>query len=59
MKFPEEFSNTVIRHVGLHIVLKYLSLLDKKFRFYPLDLGNISVYVLMIFIKLSVFNDFH
>ena len=39
----------MIRHGGLYIE-EYLSLLGKKFRFYPPDLGNISVYVLMIFI---------
>ena len=32
MKFPEEFSNTVVRLGGFHIALNYLSLLGKKFR---------------------------
>ena len=31
MKFPEEFSNTVIRLGGFHIALNFLSLLGKKF----------------------------
>ena len=34
VNFPEEFSNTVIRHGELLIALNYLSLLGKKFRFY-------------------------
>jgi hypothetical protein len=32
MKFPEEFSNTVVRLGGFHIALNYLSLLGKMFR---------------------------
>ena len=32
MKFPEEFSNTVVRLGGFHIALNYLPLLGKKFR---------------------------
>ena len=47
-KFSEEFSNTVIRPGGLYSALNYLSSLGKKFRFYVLALGNISVYGLMI-----------
>ena len=31
MRFPEEFSNTVIRLGGFHIALNFLSLLGKKF----------------------------
>ena len=30
VKFPEEFSNTAIRHGELHIALNYLSLPGKK-----------------------------
>ena len=32
MKFPDEFSDTVIRLGGFHIALNYLSLLGKKFQ---------------------------
>ena len=32
VKFPEEFSNTVVRLGGFHIALNYLSLLGKKLR---------------------------
>ena len=58
MKFPQEFSNTVVRSGGLHSALNCLSSLGKKFRFYVLALGNISVSVLIIFIKffLMIFN---
>ena len=38
--------------------LQYLSLLGNKFRLYLSALGNISVYVFVIFITLSVFNVF-
>ena len=58
VNFPEEFSNTVIRHRELLIALNYLSLLGKKFRFYLPALGNISLSDLIIFVTLSVFNDF-
>ena len=57
MKCPEEFSDTVDRFGRLHIALKYLSMLGEKFRFYVSDLGNISVYGLMIYITIF-FNDF-
>ena len=43
---------------GLDIAANYLSLLGKKFRLYVSDLGNISVHGLVIFITLTVFNDF-
>ena len=36
----------------LHMALKYLSMLGKKFRFYVWDLDNISVYGLMIYITI-------
>ena len=55
MKFHEEFSNTVVRPGGLHSALNYLSSLGKKFRFYVLALGNISVYGLIIFMKITFF----
>ena len=58
VNFPEEFSNTVIRHGELLIALNYLSLLGKKFRFYLPALGNILLSDLLIFVTLSVFNDF-
>ena len=54
-------SQRIFKHGGsswrLHIALKYLSMLGKKFRFYISDLGNISVYGLMIYIKI-LFRDF-
>ena len=56
MKFPEKFRNTVVSLRRSHIGLNYLSLLGKNFS-YLLALGNISVYGLMMFIILSVFND--
>ena len=37
MKFPDEFSDTIIRLGGFHIVLNYLSLLGKKFHSSGLD----------------------
>ena len=37
MKFPDEFSDTVIRLGGFHIALNYLSLLGKKFQNSGLD----------------------
>ena len=52
MKFSEQFSNTVVSLWKLHIALKYLSMLAKMFRFYVLDLGNMSVYSLVIFITI-------
>ena len=52
MKCPEEFSNRVDRLGRLHIALKYLSMLGEKFRFSLLDLANISVYGLMIYITI-------
>ena len=58
MKLSEKFSNTAVRFGGLHIALNYLSMVGEKFRFYISALGNISVYGFMIFITLSVFNDF-
>ena len=45
IKCPKEFSNTVVFLGRLHIALKYLSMLGKKFCFYITDLGNISVNV--------------
>ena len=56
MKFPEKFRNTVVSLRRSHIGLNYLSLLGKNFS-YLLALGNVSVYGLMMFIILSVFND--
>ena len=58
MKFREEFSNTVVCLEGLDIAVNYLFLLGKKFRLYVSDLGNTSVHGLVIFIILTVFNDF-
>ena len=52
MKCPEEFSDTVDRFGRLHIALKYMSMLGKKFRFYVSDLKNISVYGLVRYINI-------
>ena len=52
MKCPEEFSNPVDRLGRLHIWLKYLYVVGKKFRFYSSDLENISVFGLMIYITI-------
>ena len=58
MKFPKEYLNTVLCLQGLYITVNYLSFLGKKFRFYVLESGNISVHCLAIFFTLPVFNDF-
>ena len=58
MKFPEVFSNNVVCLEGFNIAQNYLSLLGKNFRFFVSALGNISVNSLVMFITLSVFNDF-
>ena len=58
LKFSEELSNSVVFLGGLHTALNFLSLLGNKFRFYATALEYISVNSLMLFITLSVSNDF-
>ena len=58
LKFSEELSKTVVRLGGLYSALNFLSLLGKKFRIHVLALGNIPVHGFIIFITLSVLNDF-
>ena len=55
MKFPEEFSNTVLRFWELRIALNYTCLWwVRSVVFFVSALGNISVYAVVIFITLSV-----
>ena len=55
IKFSEEFSNTVLCLCELHIALNYTCLWwVRSVDFFLWVLGNISVYVLVIFITLSV-----
>ena len=58
LNFSEELSNTVGSLGGLHTALNFLSLLGNRFRSYASALENISVNSLMLFITLSVSNDF-
>ena len=54
MKFPEKFSNTLLCLWELHIALNYTCLWWVRSAAFLSVLGNISVYVQVIFITLSV-----
>ena len=58
IKFQELFSNNVVCLERFHMALNYLSIMGRKLCFFVLALINISVYGLVIFIALFVFNDF-